>query len=158
MEARNVLMVFMLIVISFLLGAIFGTNYSRLSLENIQPDTSSQPEVNLTSQEIPSTSPRSEENLTSPEIPSGEIFPFSKDFVEGKMYFLEKGRIYHLSGKIHGDYSYVDKGKISLSYNGHSFEIIFKVGETIFIENCLTYEIVYFDDEEVIMLLLKDRC
>jgi len=142
MEARNVLMVFMLIVISFLLGAIFGTNYSRLSLENIQPDISSQPEVNLTSQ----------------EIPSGEIFPFSKDFVEGKMYFLEKGRIYHLSGKIHGDYSYVDKGKISLSYNGHSFEIIFKVGETILIENCLTYEIIYFDDEEVIMLLLKDRC
>jgi len=142
MGTRNVLMVFMLIVLSFLLGAIFGANYSRLSLENSQVDISYQPE----------------ENLTSAEIPSGEIFPFSKDFVEGKMYFLEKGRIYHLSGKIHGDYSYVDKGKISLSYNGHSFEIIFNVGETILIENCLTYEIVYFDDEEVIMLLLKIRC
>ena len=157
METRNVLMVFMLIVLSFLLGAIFGANYSKLSLENSQPDMSYQPEENLTSAEIPSNSSQSEGNLTSAEIPSGEIFPFSKDFVEGKMYFLKKGRIYHLSGKIHGDYSYVDKGKISLSYNGHSFEIMFDVGETIVIENCLVYEIVYFDDEEVIMLLLENN-
>lgn len=131
---KNIILVLSIIVNLVLSGLLYSNYLSQNDIVENHFD-----ETNLTNTLSQNTAFNPSDAIEfSTEKLGGDYF--------GTIFRMNRSIVYHMSGKLHGNYAYLNSGKLSVNINDAWVDVDLQKGESIILDNSAKFTIIDYND------------